>query len=60
MGTRLDFLPRERGGGVGGSGVVMKSSALAGGPRAAALVGCGGWGAVMATSVTRVSGVVAS
>ena len=52
---RLDLLPRERGGGVGGSGVVVKSSARAGGPRAAALVCCGGWGAGMARSVCRVT-----
>ena len=38
--TRLDLLPRERGGGVGGSGMVMKSSAWVGGPRAAAFMGC--------------------
>ena len=39
---------------MGGSGVVMKSSARAGGPMAAALVGCGGWRAVMVTSVRLV------
>ena len=53
MGERLDLLPRERGGGVGDSGVSAKSSARAG-PRAAALVDCGVWLTVMATSVRRV------
>ena len=54
MGTRLDLFPRGRGGAVEVSGGIIKSSAAAGGPRAAAVLGCGGCGAVMATSVLRV------
>ena len=61
MEERLDLLPRERGGGVGGSAVADKSSVRADGPWEAELVDCGGWGTVMATSVRRVlSGVLAS
>ena len=53
-GTRLDLFPRGRGGAVEGSCGIIKSSAPAGGPRAAAVLGCGGCGAVMARAVRRV------